>query len=225
MHRREGLLGVLQRLWARWVQLGFPLRCLYLDRQFYSVAVLRWLMTQDLPFVMAAPKKGKQDGIAGLIARQGPGIWPYTVRSPQQGAITIEVAVVGKYFQGRWDKYGWQRYAFVIHRFPFTLRALWSKYRRRFGIENSHQVWEQARVRTASAQVSLRCLLVGVVVMLHNLWVWLKWAVVSWPGRGRGGRQVWAEGLRFVRLLLFLGRAVERQLGAVEVVTLPVRSA
>lgn len=224
VRRSEGLVGVLRRLWARWRRLGSGLRCLYLDRQFYSVAVLRWLLERDLPFVMAAPKKGKGGGINGLIERNGPGVWPYTVRSPKEGSVAVEVAVVGKYFQGRWDKHSRQRYAFVIHRFPFALSALWGKYRKRFGIESSHRVWEQARARTASRQAGLRLLLVGIAVVLHNLWVWLKWAVASWPRRGRGGRKVWAKGLRFVKLLFFLTQAIERRLGTVEVLILPMES-
>lgn len=224
VRRSEGLVGVLRRLWARWLKLGLRLRCLYLDRQFYSVAVLRWLLRQDLPFVMAAPKKGKEGGINGLIERWGPGVWPYTVRSPKEGSVAVEVAVVGKYFQGRWGKHGRECYAFVIYRFPFALSALWEKYRKRFGIESSHRVWEQARARTASRRAGLRYLLVGIAVVLHNLWVWLKWAVVSWPRRGRGGRKVWTEGLRFVKLLFFLVWAIERQLETVEVLILPMES-
>lgn len=207
VRRSAGLVGVIRRLWRYWTQLGFRLRCLYLDRGFYSVAVLRWLLEQDLPFVMAAPKKGKRGGITGLIARHGPGVFPYTVHSPKEGTVAVTVAVVGKYFQGRWDRHGRQRYAFVIHRFPFALAALWGKYRRRFGIESSHRVWEQARARTASTRVGLRYLLVGIAIVLHNLWVWLRWAVASWPRRGRGGREVWAKGLPFMRLLFFLGRS------------------
>jgi len=98
VRRREGLVGVLRRLWTYWQRLDLPLRCLYLDRQFYSVAVLRWLIQeQDLPFVRAAPKQGRRGGIAGLIARQGSGVWEHPVRSPKAGAITVSVAVVGKY--------------------------------------------------------------------------------------------------------------------------------
>ena len=222
VRRSEGLVGVLCRLWAYWIPLGFRLGCLYLDRQFYSVAVLRWLLEKDWPFAMAAPKKGKWGGIAGLIA-QGPGVWSHTVRSPKEGSVAVDVAVVGKYFQGRWNKHGRQRYAFVIRCFPFALSALWGKYRRRFGIESSHRVWEQARARTASTRVGLRCLLIGIAVVLHNLWVWLKWAVVSWPRRGRGGREVWAKGLRFARTLFFLAWAIERRLGTVEAVFVPMR--
>ena len=225
VRRSEGLVGVTRRLWAYWTRLGFHLRCLYLDRQFYSVAVLRWLVERELAFVMAAPKKGKRGGITGLIARNGPGIWPHTVRSAQDGTVAVKVAVVGKYLDGRWGKHGRERYAFVIHRFPFALSALWGKYRRRFGIESSHRVWEQARARTASTQVGLRCLLVGIAIVLHNLWVWLKWAAVSWPRRGRGGREVWGKGLPFRRVLFFLARAIERRLGVVEVLFMPASPA
>ena len=108
--------------------------------------------------------------------------------------------MVGKYWQGRWGKQGRERYAFVIHRFPFALDALWGKYRRRFGIESAHRVWERARARTASRRAGLRLLLMGIAVLLHNLWVYLKWAVVSWPRRGQRGREVWEKGLRFMRL-------------------------
>ena len=225
VRRSEGMVGVLRRLWAYWLRLSLRLRCLYLDRGFYSVAVLHWLQERDLPFVMAAPKKGKQGGINGLIKRHGPGVWPYTVRSPKEGAIAVQVAVVGKYLQGRWKKHGRERYAFVIHRFPFALSALWGKYRKRFGIESAHRVWEQARARTASPRAGLRCLLMGIAVVLHNVWVWLKWAVAGWPRRGRGGREVWEKGLPFIRLLFFLARAIERRLGAVEALFMPVRSA
>jgi len=223
VRKEEGILGALCRLWTYWLRLGFETRCLYLDREFYSVKVLRWLLEQNLPFVIAAPKKGKQGGIAGLVGRQGPGVWPYTVHSPKEGSVEVNVAVVGKYFKGRWDKQGRQCYAFVIHRFPFGLACIWEKYRKRFGIESSHRLWEQARARTASRRAGIRLLLVGIAIVLYNLWVWLRWATVSWPRRG--GREVWHKGLRFRRLLFFLAQAIERRLGTVEALILPISSA
>lgn len=42
--------------------LGLQLRCLDLDRGFYTGEVLRFLLQHDLPFALAAPKKGKQGG-------------------------------------------------------------------------------------------------------------------------------------------------------------------
>ena len=64
VRRGEGLVGVLNRLWAYWTRLGFRLRCLYLDRGFYSVAVLRWLLARDLPFVSCwpRPRRASEEG-------------------------------------------------------------------------------------------------------------------------------------------------------------------
>jgi len=220
VRRSECLIGVLRRLLERFSALGGQILCLYLDRQFYSVKVLHFLIEEkDIPLAMAAPKKGKRGGIKGLIAREGPGVFPYTVRSPKDGEITVQVAIVGKYLKGRWGKHGRKRYAYVIHRFPFALSALFGKYRRRFGIESSHRVWDQGRARTASRRVNLRWLLVGLAVLLYNLWAFLKWAVVSWPRPG--GRLVFHKLLTFKRMLLLLAKALEKRYGAVEKVIIP----
>ncbi len=72
VRRGDGMVGVLRRLLARFFRLGGRLCCLYLDRQFYTVEVLRFLIEeQDPPFAMAAQKRGQAGGIKGLIAREG----------------------------------------------------------------------------------------------------------------------------------------------------------
>ena len=220
VRRSEGLVGVLRRLLERFFHLGGQILCLYLDRQFYSVEVLRFLIEEkDIPLVMAVPQKGKSGGIKGLIAREGPGLFPYTVRSPKKGRIALQIAIVGKYLKGRWGKHGRKFYAYVVHRFPFAFSALFEKYRYHFGIESSHRIWEQGRGHTASRRANLRLLLMGLAVLLHNLWVWLRWAVVSWPRRG--GRRVFHRLLTFKRLLLFLAKAVEDRYGAMTQVVVP----
>lgn len=216
VRRSEGLVGVLKRLLDHVATLGIPICCLYLDRGFYTVEVLRFLLHHDLPFAMAAPKKGKQGRIKGLVEQQGPGLHPYLVRSPRAGEGAVEVAVVGRYLQGRWGKHGRERYAFVVHRFPFALRTLFAKYRRRFGIETSHRVLNQGRARTASRSAAFRLLLVGLALLLANLWVYLKWAVVSLPCRG--GRLVLQTWFSFQRFLFFLAAAVARSYGIVEAI-------
>ena len=221
VRRSEGLVGVLKRLLERFADLGGRIRCLYLDRQFYSVKVLRFLIEErDLPLAMAARKTGKTGGIKGLIAEKGPGLHTYTVRSQKEGEITVQVAVVGKYLKGRWGKHGRECYAYVVHRFPFALAALFDKYRYRFGIESSHRLWDEARARTASRSVALRWLLVAVAVLLYNLWVFLIWNVVSWARRG--GRCVFHELFPFRRLLFFLAKALEELFGTVRHVAIPL---
>lgn len=217
----EGLKGVLKRLLDRFASLGGRIFCLYVDRGFYSVEVLRFLIEErDIPLAMAAPQKGKEGGIKGLIAREGVGVFPYTVKSRKEGEITVEVAVIGKYFNGRWDKHGRCFYSYIIHRFPFAISSLFDKYRSRFGIESSHRLWDQGRGRTSSRDVSLRYMLVGLAVLLYNTWTLLKWSVVSLPRRG--GRLLLHALFTFTRMLFFLAKAIENRLGVVEVVTIPI---
>jgi len=121
------------------------------------------------------------------------------------------VAVVGRYFQGRWGKHGRERYAFVGHRFPFALGRLFPKYRRRFGIETSHRILNQGRARTASRSAAFR-------LLLANLWVYLKWAAVSLPCRG--GRVVLHVWFSFQRFLFFLAGAVVQGYGIVEAIVI-----
>lgn len=218
----EGVLGALKWLIERILFIGIPIRCLYMDRGFYSVEILRYLKQQkDLPFCMAAPLKGKKDGqgLKGLVAREGSGRHPYTVQSPKQGTIDVEVAVVGHHMMGRWGKNQRVHYAYVIHRFPYTVDSTTGKYRSRFGIETSYRIEEKARARTTSPDPLLRLILFALALILQNLWVWLKWACVAKPRRG--GRQILDRCFNFFRMGSFLKRAIETRYGLVDRINAP----
>ena len=102
----------------------------------------------------------------------------------------------------------------MIHRFPFRLSLLFEKYRRRFGIESSYQIEERARARTTARNALLRLLWVEVSLLLQNLWIWLQWAYVSLPRQG--GREILQRQFTFLRMLLFLRRAIEAHYRVVE---------
>jgi putative transposase len=212
--KKEGLPGALQGLLQRFAALGGQMGCLYLDRGFYSVAVLRYRMEEaDVPFCLAAPLKGQKNGLGALV-RRGAGQYAYTVRSQKHGSLGVQVAVAGRYWKGRWKKHGRGGYAFVVHRFPFALSGVFEKYRRRFGIESSYRVNEKARARTTAKGAALRLLLFGLAALLQNLWVLLKWACVSLPRRG--GRVIKHRWFTFLRMLSFLRHAIERVYQVVE---------
>lgn len=220
VRRADTLAAVLKRLLNRFEGLGGDIRCLYIDRQFYSVKALRFLIEErDVPFVMAARKTGTTGGISGLIEDHGTGIHDYTVQSPTDGNIAVKVAVVGKYLNGRWGKHEHVHYPYVIHRFPYTIKSLFDKYRGRFGIESGYRLWEEARAQTASRSIGLRWILIALAVFLYNLWTFLKWDTVSWPRRG--GRRVFHELLPFRNLCALLANALEALFGVMHVITIP----
>ncbi len=56
-------VAVITYLLDKVQSLNLKFKRLYLDRGFYSSAVIRWLMALDIPFIMPAIRNGKTGGI------------------------------------------------------------------------------------------------------------------------------------------------------------------
>jgi putative transposase len=207
---------VVRTLLTRVDTLGIRLQLVLLDRGFYRVRVIRDLITAELPFIMPAVKRGKKPTTAGgptgtyALAAMKQGQWtPYTLKSPQEGCIDFDLAVVCHNTRGQRGRY--QREALLYATWGLTHRPLhWIRatYRRRFGIESSYRQSHQARIRTSSRQPALRLLFMGVALVLRHVWVWLHAEVITQPQRG--ARQLRPHALRFVRMLLWLMMEVAR---------------
>lgn len=218
----EELVALLRWLLNRFSALGGRLKRLYLDAGFYSVKVLRYLLEEaDLPFLMPIPKKGRSGGVRKLFCGHSSYRTSYTVRSSQDGSITVEAEVVCKYSRGKYNRRGIEWFAYVIHRYTRPVGAAYNDYRRRFGIESSYSLMNQARARTASRRPGFRALLVGLALILVNIWSYLKWASISL--KRRGGRLVWTTLFPFEEALAFLQSAIQRKYGLVETVIIPQR--
>lgn len=207
---KQSMDYVLRRLLARVVTLGMRIKLLLLDRGFYSVRVIRDLITCELPFIMPAVKRGKKPTTAGgptgtyALAAEKHSRWTLsTLRSPQEGQVAFDLAVVCHNTQGQRGRH--QREALLYATWGLKHRALsWIRatYRSRFGIEASYRQSHQARIRTSSRKPALRLLFMGVALVLRNVWVWLHAEVMAQPRRG--ARQLRPQSMRFARLLLWL---------------------
>ena len=78
---------------------------------------------------------------------------------------------------------------------------------------------EQVRARTTSPNAALRFVLMGVALLLINIWIRLHWQFLRRPGRGP--RRVARGRFRLDRLARFLTRAIERHYGVVTAVDPP----
>jgi hypothetical protein len=80
-------------------------------------------------------------------------------------------------------------------------------YRRRFGIETSYRQLGEGLGKTTAKDVGYRLLLVGLALLLRQVWVWLtgQWA------RGHGRPGAWVAELPLERLLRWLAEAVQRR--------------
>ncbi len=93
------------------------------------------------------------------------------------------------------------------------------RYRRRFGIECSYRLMEQVRARTTSPSVGLRFLMMGLALLIVNVWIHLHWLYLRVPGRGP--RRVMRGAFRLDRMARFLTRGIERHYGVVTAVDPP----
>ena len=170
---------ILQRLWKQLESSGIRCKLVLLDRYFFNVQVMKWLQENDLPFIMPVvkrgrkPKKGKAARGVRACLRWKAGAYAYThAHAGESVSFTLVVnyksyrhARTGKRKQKKWLFATWK-----IRRSPTEIRET---YRRRFGIETSYRQLNQARARTTTRDPLYRLFLVGLALLLRNLWQWL----------------------------------------------------
>jgi hypothetical protein len=216
----EKMDKVLQRLLRRAAQVGVRPKLLLLDRGFWSVGVIRYLQAARYPFLMPVIARGRKashpKGPGGTRVfwsyRRG-GWGEYTLQETGGGrSATVSIGVHVRPRAGRRGRHGREHLVYAYWGWqPSGLRTMSERYRLRFGIETSYRQMNQGRTRTCSRQPAVRLFLVGVALLLRNIWVWLHHEVLSTPRRGR--RRYHAERLRFKDLLLMLLHEAERLLG------------
>jgi Transposase DDE domain len=221
----DALKNVLRRLLGRAVKAGVKPALLLLDRGFYSVDVIRYLQAARYPFLMPLVCRGrKADHPKGPSGSRVFQYWrrsgwdTYTVREESGRTATVSVGVHVRNRQGRRKKHGRERLVYGFWGIqPKSVAWLSETYRLRFGIESSYRQLREAKAKTCSRSPVVRLFLVGVALVLRNVWVWLHYALLSTPRRG--GRQFNEGRLRFKGLLLMLLHEAERLLGITDEIT------
>jgi hypothetical protein len=205
------------------------------DRGFYSVAVIRYLQRARYPFVMPVIGRGrKADHPRGPSATNAFFAWKksgwsrYTLseRGSQQRA-TVDIAVkvrrklprrpgrkrpakrvlVYACWGVRGRDPGWVDAAYQRRRVDWVQQT----YRGRFGIETSYRQANQGRGWTTSRCPRRRLLLMGLALLLRNVWVLLHLRVLAQRRRGRPRRR--PELLTLPALLDWIADALKELLG------------
>jgi putative transposase len=212
----ERLAAVLQRLLGYARAAGVRPRLLLLDRGFYAVDVIRYLQAARRPFLMPVPRKGRPadhprgpGGTRVFATWKRSGWGSYQLHSTGRPRVTVRIGVHCRNRRGRRGQRGRERLVYAFWGWQASTPARVSQlYRERFGIETSYRQMNQARARTCTRNPVVRLFLVGVALVLRNVWVWLHWEVLS--GKRRGGRRLRLELLPLKALLqLLLQVAVE----------------
>ncbi len=209
-------VSVLASLLKALKDAGLSIKCLYADKAFCSIEVVRYLRSQRIAAIIAMPIRGKQGGTRKLC-RGGKSHWTsYTMQSAEHGSIRVVVAVVRTYQRRRSGQRQLRWLLYVCLRIGGKVVRVRRRYRRRFGIESGYRLMEQVRARTTSPNPALRFLLMGVALLIVNVWIRLHWLFLRL--RGRGPRRVARWRFRLERMTRFLIHAIERFYGVVTIV-------
>jgi hypothetical protein len=219
VQRGEKMPEVLKRLFRKLSGLGVTTRMALLDRGFWSVAVIRYLRRADKPFLMPVVLRGRKadhaDGPSGtrvFAARKRSGWGRYTVKASDGQVARVALGIHCRNYNGQWGRHGRQTLVYAFWGFEASsTRWLRETYRKRFAIETSYRQAHQARARTCTRSPLVRLLLVGVALVLRNVWVWLHYAVLSTPRRGNCRFNL--ERLTLRTMLLWLQHQAEEELG------------
>lgn len=212
---------VLETLLGRVRALGIPIRCLFLDRGFASIAVMTYLELHALPAVIACPIRGKKGGTRGLCQGRKSYRTQHEFKNAAQSFVA-NVAVCRTFTTakrtGRMKpRATWM--IFILIHIDLSLRQVRRLYRRRFGIETSYRCAAQVRGWTTSRNPAYRFLLLGLSFFVTNVWLHLRWLFTQVPRRGR--RYLDVERFQLARLAKFITRALERRYGCVGKITAP----
>lgn len=189
---------------------GIKVRFLVLDREFYSVAVIRYLQAARTPFLVPVVCHGRPadhplgpSGTNAFKQCKKSGWSRYTLSDAKRCRATVRICIKCRNRRGERGKSGREAWIYAYwgirpQRFDWVKET----YRRRFGIETSYRQMNQCRIRTTSKRFEVRFLYVAIALLLRNLWVWLHHAVLSHPRRG--GVELHLERLRLRTMLLWL---------------------
>ena len=225
VERGESLAQVVQRLMQQACRAGVRPSLLLLDRGFYSVAVIRYLQAARYPFLMPVVFRGrKQDhpngpsGTQVFRYRKQSGWSQYTLKEASGRTATVGICVKCRNYRGQWQRH--RRHTLVYAYWGFQPpSAEWVRqtYRQRFAIESSYRQMHEARIKTTSRSPQLRLFLIGVALLLRNVWVWLHYEILSSPWQGN--RRINLDRLRFKTLLSWLLHVVEETFGICDMAT------
>jgi hypothetical protein len=202
-------LHVLQRLRQRLSQLAIRPGVLYLDKGFCNGEVIRYLQAERQAAVLACPRRGKHGGTQALCQ----GRKSYRTRYTFTDGTEVDMAVVATLPPGKHGKRRRKWLLFVLIELDWSPKVVMRCYRRRFGVECDYRLMRQMRVVSSSRNPALKFFLLGLSLVLVNLWAKLRWLLFRRVGRGP--RTVMADAFRLKRFIAMLRRAIETRFDAV----------
>jgi putative transposase len=221
----DSMKKVVERLLAIVRRRGVKIRFLLLDKGFFSVEVMRYLLRAGRGFIIPAVVRGRKPknpktpphGLRALLKKKN-GYYRETITSGQtkdkpRTSVTVNICVATKHLTneetGRRRR---KRLLYVVSKVRRTPNEIRELYRRRFGIETSYRQMNEAKIKTCTRDPGLRLLFVGIALVLRNVWVWIHYRFAK--RKYSAEPQLFLELLRFQEMLLWIAQVVQQALGA-----------
>jgi putative transposase len=192
VRKGDRLVDVVQALLEKVLALGFKIRRLFLDRGFYSVAIIKYLQRMQIPFIMPVVRRGRKgkDGkskVERLFTGNKSYITDYTmktVKEKRKMTVTFKLYVVVKWIKGKDGQRHRKYFAYCLSEDTFPIKRVYNEYRLRFGIETSYKKKNESLPRTSSRNPAIRLLYTGLSLFLVNTWIFITWNFLSQKRRG-----------------------------------------
>lgn len=207
----DTLADVVQRLLQQLDALGFHATVVYLDKGFCCGAVIRHLQQLGQAAILACPIRGKAGGMRALCRGRGSYLTDYTFTD----GTSVRLALVDTRVPDQAHRRRRKWLAFVVVNVSWQPHQVQQKYRRRFGIECAYRILRQVKVLTNSRNPALRFFLLGLGLVMQNVWVKVRWLCSRRPGKGR---------YKFIPTLLRFDRFRRLLIRAIEALCPPLRS-
>lgn len=210
----ETMEQIVERLLTQTQRLGLRIRRAYLDKGFARPGVFTLLRRHRIPYLIPLPIKGKTGGLKALCQGKASYRTVHTFNAHTPKAYTTDVILLCRYTKGRYGRHGCQWFAYAAYgmeRVP--LAQIFPLYRRRFGMESGYRQMHQLRARTTSANPTWRLVLVGIALLLYNIYIYFRQNGRQANPYDRRTRHTWLSPNRMAHMIL---RLIEQRLGVVD---------
>ena len=112
VRKSDTMPAVLRRLFKRLDALNLNVKKLYLDKGFYSIAVIQLLKARGTPFIIPAIIR-KKGGVGKLFVGRASYRTSYTLRNQKVRSEQVDLALARKYSKGRYRRRRSQWFAYV----------------------------------------------------------------------------------------------------------------
>lgn len=211
--------GVVEYLMKQLEQLEIKVGCLYLDRGFALIEIIRYFKQIKQKAIIACPLRGRKGGTKGLCVGRKSYRTKHIFKSNKCGKEEAEIAMFKGFTTSKRSgkkkkrKVKWLAYILIGCEENLSAKKIKEKYRSRFGIETSYRCSRKVRGWTTSKNTAYRFILIGMSFVLTNIWQELQ---EKWTRKRQVGRRVWKwKKFRLKRFINFLRTAIENLYGMV----------